>query len=69
MIRRFSLWLAPLVLMALWTTLALAAAGGAGGGGDDDSGPAPRVPVLGYFLAFVFTVATLVIVCMPSRKS
>jgi hypothetical protein len=68
MIRRFFLWLAPLVLLALWTTLALAAARG-GGGDDDESGPAPRVPVLGYFLAFVFTVATLVIVCMPSRKS
>jgi hypothetical protein len=69
MIPRYFRWLAPLVLMALWTTLALAAAGAGGGGGDDESGPAPRVPVLGYFLAFVFTVATLVIVCMPSRKS
>jgi hypothetical protein len=62
MIRRLFRWLAPLALMALWAAGALAA-------GDDDSGPERRVPVLGYFLAFVFTVLALVIVCMPSRKS
>jgi len=64
MIRRLFRWLAPLAVVAVWTAGAIAA-----GGGDDDSGPAQRVPVLGYFLAFAFTVMALVIVCMPSRKS
>jgi hypothetical protein len=66
MIRRLIRWLAPLAVMALWTAVALAAAGATG---DDEGGPPQRVPVLGYFLAFAFTVLTLVIVCMPSRKS
>ena len=64
MIRRFFRWLTPFAFLALW-----AAAAHAAGGGDDDSGPAQRVPVLGFFLAFVFTVLTLVVVCMPTRKS
>jgi len=52
-------WLTPLAVLVLWTTAARADS-------ETDSG---RVPVLGYFLAFLFTVLTLVILCMPSRKS
>jgi hypothetical protein len=65
MIRRLTCSLLSLVLIALWTAGARAA--------DlppletEESGP--RVPVLGFFLAFAFTVLTLVILCMPSRKS
>jgi hypothetical protein len=66
MFRRLCRWLAPLVVMALWAA-AVRAAGAAADTGDSES--PPHVPVLGSFLAFVFTVLALVIVCMPSRKS
>ena len=67
MIRRLLRWLPPLAVLALCAASAFAAASSAAS--DDEGGPSQRVPVLGYFLAFIFTVATLVIVCMPSRKS
>ncbi len=66
MIRRLSRWLLPLVLIALCAIRAMAA--DLPGPGETET-TGERVPVLGYFLAFVFTVLTLVILCMPSRKS
>jgi hypothetical protein len=66
MIRRLTCSLLSLVLMALWTAGARAA-DGLPPLETEESGP--RVPVLGFFLAFGFTVLTLVILCMPSRKT
>jgi hypothetical protein len=57
--RRFSRWLAAVALLVVWAATARA----------DDEGPAGRVAVLGGFLAVAFTVVTMVIICMPSRKS
>jgi hypothetical protein len=59
MTRRLCRWLTPLAVLVLSAATARA---------DVDEGTG-RVPVLGYFLAFVFTVAAMVVVCMPSRKS
>ena len=57
--RRLTRWLTPVAVLLLCAASAAA----------DEPEPKPeRVPVLGYFLAFLFTVLTMVIVCMPSRK-
>jgi hypothetical protein len=64
MIRRFGPWILPLVLIVLCTVRAMAADPPA-----DTETSGERVPVLGYFLAFGFTVLTMVILCMPSRKA
>jgi hypothetical protein len=60
-LRRLVRWLTPLAFLVLCTAGARAA--------EAESDEPKRVPVLGYFLAFLFTVLTLVILCMPSRKS
>jgi hypothetical protein len=61
-LRRLCLWLTPLAVLVLCAGVVWADEG-------ETTGPEHSPPVLGYFLAFVFTVATLVILCMPSRKS
>jgi hypothetical protein len=63
-IRRLLRWLASLAMLILWTASARAQQGEL-----PSNAPEGRTPVLGYFLAFIFTVGTLVVVCMPSRKS
>ncbi len=65
MIRRLFRWVAPLLLLGLQTA-AVHAQNNAALPGDD----APsKAPVLGYALAFAFILGTLVVLCMPSRKS
>ncbi len=61
MARSLTRWLTPLAVLVLTAAAAHAQT--------ESTGPEPRVPVLGYFLAFLFAVLSLVIVCMPSRKS
>jgi len=60
MIRRLGRWLTPLAVLIL---------GAASARAQVDDAPSQHVPVLGYFLAFLFTVLALVVLCMPSRKS
>ena len=60
LIRRLCRWLTPLAVLAVATAAARA---------DEETGPSHSPPVLAYFLAFLFTVLALVVVCMPSRKS
>jgi hypothetical protein len=62
LILRVCRWLSPLAVLAVAAAVARAA-------GDDEAGPTRSPPVVAYFLAFLFTVLALVIVCMPSRKS
>jgi hypothetical protein len=61
MARSLTHWLTSLAVLMSWAVAAPAQ--------DATEGPATRVPVLGYFLAFLFVVLSLVIVCMPSRKA
>ncbi len=60
LIRRVTRWLSALVVLAL-TAAPVAAQ-------DDTEAARSHVPVLSYFLAFLFTVLALVVVCVPSRK-
>jgi hypothetical protein len=60
MIRRLCRWLTPLAVLVLTTASARA---------QDETGPTHSPPVFAYFLAFLFTVLALVVVCMPTRKS
>jgi hypothetical protein len=62
LIRQLCRWLSPLAVLAVATAVARAAY-------DEEAGPTRSPPVLAYFLAFLFTVLAVVIVCMPSRKS
>jgi hypothetical protein len=57
---RLSRWLTPFAVLAVTAASA---------GAQDETGPTHAPPVLGYFLAFLFTVLALVVVCMPTRKS
>jgi hypothetical protein len=61
MIRRIVRWLSPLAVLIVTAAAARAQ--------DEETGPTHSPPVLAYFLAFLFTVLALVVVCMPSRKS
>jgi hypothetical protein len=61
LLRRLYRWLAPVAVVLLTTAVAPAA------GQDGESGP--NAPVMGYFLAGLLLVLSLVILCMPSRRS
>jgi hypothetical protein len=58
-LRRVSRWLTPLGVLLFWAAVARA----------DGESSSEHAPVMGYFLAFLFTLVSLVVVCMPSRKS
>jgi hypothetical protein len=60
MMRSFVRWLAPLLLLGVWALPCLAE--------DYDDSPKERTPAFQYGLAITFTLITLVIVCMPTRK-
>ena len=66
MIRRLTRWLTPLALAAVVAAAAHAQAPSAPPSGDTAEG---KTSVLSYALAGFFTLATLVILCAPSRKS
>jgi hypothetical protein len=55
---------APALAAGLFVSSAWAQPSGA-----SDEAPTEHVPVLAYALALLFTLLTLVIVCMPSRKA
>jgi hypothetical protein len=61
LIRRLYRWLTPLAVLAATAAVAHAQH-------EEETGPNHAPPVLPYFLAFLFTVLALVIVCMPTRK-
>jgi hypothetical protein len=61
MLIRLYRWLTPLAVLAATAAAARAQ--------QDETGPSHAPPVLPYFLAFLFTVLALVVVCMPTRKS
>jgi hypothetical protein len=65
MVRRSLLRLALLAVAAL--CLVSRAYALAPSGGENET--PPHTPVFSYFLAFLFTIITLVILCAPSRKS
>ena len=58
-LRQLYRWMIPLAVLILASAPVQA----------DVDDKTDHVPVLGYFLAFLFTVLSLVVLCMPSRKS